>query len=100
MHVHATTCCACIISAHSTLRFMHQGSDMVSRLDRRTTACRILVLVRTRLAEVEIGMRTVIALCKRYGGAALACADCQTVWHATRPCMACPRMRCPRPARV
>jgi hypothetical protein len=66
-----------------------QASGMVSRLDKRRTACRILIVVRTRLAEGEIGVRAVIALCKRYGGAALARADRPTVWHglsSLRPC--------------
>ena len=77
-----------------------QASGMVSRLDKRRTACRIVIVVRTRLAEGESGIRAVIALCERYGGAALARADRPTVWHATLPCTACPRMRCPRPARA
>ncbi len=73
---------------------------MLSRPGKRQTACSIFVAVRTRFEKAETSARAVIALCKRYGRAALAHADRPTVWHATLPCTACPRMRCPRPARA
>jgi hypothetical protein len=77
MHEHAAPCCTRIVSDCSALSRMHQALGMVSRPGKRTTACRILVAVRTRCEEVETGLHSVIALCKRYDGAALARADAQ-----------------------